>query len=68
VLVAAVQPDSAAARSGVRPGDVILEVNRHPVTSVAEAQAEAKKHEAGGSLLLLLKRGDASVFAALEQK
>ena len=68
VLVAAVQPDSAAARAGVRPGDVILEVNRHPVTSVAEAQAEAKKHEAGGSLLLLLKRGDASVFAALEQK
>jgi serine protease Do len=68
VLVAAVQPDSAAARAGVRPGDVILEVNRHPVTSVAEAQAEAKKPEAGGSLLLLLKRGDASVFAALEQK
>ena len=68
VLVAAVQPDSAAARSGVRPGDVILEVNRHKVTSVAEAQAEAMKQEAGGSLLLLLKRGDASLFAALEQK
>jgi hypothetical protein len=38
------------------------------VTSVAEAQAEAMKQEAGGSLLLLLKRGDASLFAALEQK
>jgi len=68
VLVAAVKPDSAAERAGVRPGDVILEVNRHKVTSVATAQAEAKKHEAGGSLLLLLKRGDASLFAALEQK
>jgi len=68
VLVAAVKPDSSAERSGVRPGDVILEVNRHKVTSVAEAQAEAMKQEAGGSLLLLLKRGDASLFAALEQK
>ena len=68
VLVAAVTPDSPAERAGVHPGDVILEVNRHKVPSVAAAQAEAKKQEAGGSLLLLLKRGDASLFAALEQK
>jgi serine protease Do len=68
VLVAAVKPDSAAERAGVHVDDVILEVNRHKVTSVADAQAEAKKQEAGGSLLLLLKRGDASLFAALQQK
>jgi serine protease Do len=68
VLVADVRPDSPAERAGVRSGDVILEVNRHKVASAAEAQAEAKKHEAGGPLLLLLKRGDASLFAALEQK
>ena len=68
VLVAAVKPDSAAERAGVHAGDVILEVNRHKVTSVAEAQAAAKKQEAGGSLLLLLRRGDASLFAALQQK
>ena len=68
VLVAAVKPDSAAQRAGVHAGDVILEVNRHKVASVADAQAEAKKQEAGGSLLLLLRRGDASLFAALQQK
>jgi serine protease Do len=68
VLVAGVKPDSSAERAGIQAGDVIVEVNRHKVTSVAEAQAEAKKQEAGGSLLLLLKRGDASLFAALEQK
>jgi len=68
VLVAAVKPDSAAERAGVHAGDVILEVNRHKVTSVADTQAEVKKQEAGGSLLLLLRRGDASLFAALQQK
>jgi serine protease Do len=68
VLVAGVKPDSPADRAGVRAGDVLVEVNRHKVTSVAEAQAEAKKQEAGGSLLVLLKRGEASLFAALEQK
>jgi serine protease Do len=65
VLVTAVRPESPAAEAGVRPGDVIREVNRHPVTSAAEVQAAAKQSAAGEPLLLLLKRGDATLFAAL---
>jgi serine protease Do len=66
VLVIGVQPGSAAEKAGVRAGDIILEVNRRSATSVAEVQAEAKKQENDGPLLLLLKRGEASLFAALE--
>jgi serine protease Do len=66
VLVIGVQPGSAAEKGGVRVGDIILEVNRRSATSVAEVQAEAKKQENSGPLLLLLKRGEASLFAALE--
>ncbi len=68
VLVVAVQPGSAADRAGVRTGDVLLEVNRQRVTSVKEAQAEAQKDQNAQSLLLLLRREDASLFAALELK
>jgi serine protease Do len=67
VLVTAVKPDSPAEKAGLQPGDVLLEVNRTPVTSVAQAQAEAQKAN-GGSLLLLVKRGDVSRFAALTEK
>jgi len=36
-LVTQVGPDGAAAEAGLKPGDVILEINRHPVKSADEA-------------------------------
>ena len=68
VLVTGVEPGSAAAKAGVRQGDVILEANRRKASSVADVQAEAKKGDGNGTFLLLLKRGEASLFAALETK
>src|SRR5690606_4770060 len=37
-LVTDVDPGGTAARAGVRPGNVILQVNRQPVSSAAEAR------------------------------
>jgi serine protease Do len=67
VLVAGVQPDSPAEQAGVRQGDVILEVNKQKVSSVKEAQSAVQK-DTDGSLLLLLRRGESSLYAALESK
>jgi len=43
-------------------------MNRQKVTSVKEAQAEAQKDPSARSLLVLVRRDGASLFAALELK
>jgi serine protease Do len=67
VVVTAVEPGSPADLAGIRPGDIIEEVNRQPVHSLEdfrEAVSDAKEQE---TLLLLVQRGDASSFFALRK-
>jgi len=60
--VADVEQASAAARAGIRTGDVVLEVNRKPVNSAREAAAALKQVDEGDTALLLLWRGGQEVF------
>ena len=65
VVVTGIAQGSAAARAGLRPGDVLLEVNRKAVTSVRDfedAYAKAK-----GNVLLLLYRRGATVFVVVRR-
>ncbi|TCN25241.1 Do family serine endopeptidase [Sinorhizobium americanum] len=63
VVVSNVEDGSAAARAGLRPGDVIVAVNRKPVATVAELAAELKT--AGGAIGLDLFRGGAKLFLVI---
>jgi serine protease Do len=66
VLVAAVAPGSPAAEKGLRQGDLITRVNREAVTNVAEAVAALNAaREGNGTALVLVRRGDAQQFVAL---
>jgi serine protease Do len=52
VAVAQVQPGSPAEDAGLTSGDVILEVNRKPVTSADQFRNEVKGYPAGKDMLL----------------
>ena len=58
-VVAEVAPGGPAAAAGVREGDVILEIDRQPVTSAEQASAALALPRSGGHLLRV--RGPAGI-------
>ena len=59
--VESVRPASPAEDAGLAPGDVILEVNRHPVQSADKFASEVHSAPAGKDILLLVwSKGGAS--------
>ena len=61
VAVQSVRPASPAEDAGLTLGDVILEINRKPITSADQFVSEAHANPAGKDLLLLVwSKGNAS--------
>jgi serine protease Do len=65
VVVADVDDDGPAAEAGIRQGDVVLEVNRQRVRN-ADEYAAALRKSAEGTVLLLISRGDSTLYVALK--
>jgi serine protease Do len=61
-VVVELEPRGAAARSGLREGDLILEVNRRAVRSAADASRELQRVPSGRTALLLIWREGSEVF------
>ena len=57
-VVTDIDPNSGSATAGIRPGDVILSVNRKAVASAADAGRELQKIPSGGLAQLLLWRSE----------
>ncbi len=64
-LVGNVQPGSPADNAGLRQGDVILEVNRHPVQSASEAAKELGKIGSGQDALVLVWSNGGNTYRVL---
>ncbi len=63
VLVTRVERDTPAARAGLRPGDLIVEVDRRAVGSPEQVQTAYRR--AGSKVLLLIKRRNRTLYTVL---
>ena len=67
VIVADVDEDSVAAGRGVRRGDLILEVNRKPIKTVAEFRKAVAEVKPGDWIVLLLSRDNQRLIAHIKK-
>ncbi len=65
VVVTDVEPRSPAGKSGLKPGDVIREVNREPVENLAEYKRRLRA-VSDDAVLLLVRREGADVFLVIQ--
>jgi serine protease Do len=65
VVISSIEPGSAADEAGLRPRDVIVEVGHEPVKNVEDLRAKLSEVE---KALLLVRRGDATVFVPLKRQ
>ena len=66
VIVDEVEPGSPADEVGLHTKDIILQVNKTPVSTVKEYQRELDKVDSTGNVLLLIKRGKTTFFVVVK--
>ncbi|GGI08843.1 S1C family serine protease [Egicoccus halophilus] len=64
-LVDAVQDDTGAAEAGIRPGDIIVEVDGEPLATMSELVAEVRRRQPGEAIDLGLIRDGEELTVAV---
>ena len=68
VVVTGVNPDSPALAAGIKKGDVVLEINRTAVENTSQFAQLVKKADQDKPLLLLVQRGQNTLYIPLKWK
>ena len=66
LIVSDVEPESTAAKAGIRRGDIILEINREKVGKVAQYIKALQAAQEKKSILLLIQRDQNTRFVVIE--
>jgi serine protease Do len=65
LLILEIKPGTPAAQVDIQPGDVIIQANQKPVSTVEQLRSVIDGSKQNGMVMLLLKRQGRNVFRAI---
>lgn len=68
VQVVYVKPNGPADKAGIKPNDIIQEINQVPIKNINDYIQTLKKFESDDSLLMLILRGSESRYVVVKKK
>ncbi len=66
LVVVQVESNSPAGEAGMRPGDIILEVDQVSMKDLAQFNRKIEKYEAGDTILFLLNRSGTTLYLTIK--
>ena len=66
LVVVRVESNSPAGEAGIRPGDLILEVDQSPVRDLSDYQDAISSFEKGDTILFLIRRGGNTLYLTVK--
>jgi serine protease Do len=68
VVVSSIEPGGPGADAGFRPKDVILEIDRQRIGDLKDFRSATDKIKKGKSILVLVQRGETTLFLAVKNR
>jgi serine protease Do len=65
VVISDIESGSPASEAGLRPGDLIREMNRKGIENLDDYRQALNQAKKGDNLLLLIKRGSGALYVVL---
>jgi len=66
ILITQVDNNSPAAEAGLKPGDIILEIDQAPARNLDDFLEKTKNYHKGDTILFLIKRGNSTLYLTLK--
>jgi serine protease Do len=68
VVAADIEPGSPAARAGLEAGDIVREVNRRAIRTIADFEAAVRAFAPRASVLMLVQRREVALYVTLDPR